>query len=166
MTTRQKLEIQINTPTEIELLYDEPVSGKSQYGTYHLYAVAVEGEEYSYFAPEDVHQQIKDLKKGQRFTITKLAAPRAGKVITKYDVKLYDNTEANKIKEDKADSTVGKEDEPLQDFDDGLYEIMLTSYRDAIKITSELGGLADPSRIAITLFIARAKSNGNSNHSY
>lgn len=161
MTTRQKLEIQINKPTEVELICDEAVSGKSSYGIYHLYAVAVEGEEYSYFAPEDVHQQIKGLRKGNRFTLTKFAAQRGNKLAISHDVKIADKFEIADSKETISESSISKEDQSKQDPHDGLYEIMLLSYRQALKITNELGGLADPSRIAITLFIARSKFNGN-----
>jgi len=43
MTQRTKLELPINRPVEIELLYDEPVTGKSQYGQYYMYAVNSQG---------------------------------------------------------------------------------------------------------------------------
>lgn len=39
---------------------------------------------------------------------------------------------------------------------DTFYEIMLSSYKDALQIQSELNGMVDVSRIAITLFIARS----------
>jgi len=34
MTRRTKLELEINKPTSIELLFDEPITGESQYGPY------------------------------------------------------------------------------------------------------------------------------------
>ena len=45
---------------------------------------------------------------------------------------------------------------------DNFYELMLTSCRDAVKIQNELGGLMDAKSLAVTLFIARSKINGNS----
>jgi hypothetical protein len=39
MTTRPKLNIPLNNMIIIELLFDEPVTGKNQYGNYYLYAV-------------------------------------------------------------------------------------------------------------------------------
>ena len=54
MTQRTKLELPINQATELTLLYDEPISGKSQYGDYFMYAVAVGDEEYNYFASAEV----------------------------------------------------------------------------------------------------------------
>ena len=34
MTQRTKLNFELNQPVEIELLFDEPVSGTNQYGNY------------------------------------------------------------------------------------------------------------------------------------
>jgi len=153
MTQRTKLELPINRPVEIELLYDEPVTGKSQYGQYYMYAVNSQGTEYTYFAPEEVHAELKQLRKGNRATITKLATQRGNKLISTYDVHLQPITTVS--------ASSAQEHDDLSDTnndDDGLYAIMLKSYRDAINITGELGGLADPSRIAITLFIARSRS--------
>jgi len=158
MTQRTKLELDVNKPTEVTLLFDEPISGKSQYGEYHMYAVAIGNDEYSYFAPAEVHEQLSKLSKGEKAVITKLAAQRGNKIITNYEVKITsdNNSAANEnitshASEDSKNSLTYNED--------GLYEIMLLSYRQALQITSELGGLADPSRIAITLFIARSRQN-------
>jgi hypothetical protein len=156
MTQRTRLELDVNKPTEITLLFDEPISGKSQYGEYHMYAVAIGDEEYSYFAPIEVHEQLSKLRKGDKAQIIKLAAQRGNKIITSYEVKTVsdDNSSA-------ADENISPEESKnrLTYNSDGLYEIMLLSYRQALQITSELGGLADPSRIAITLFIARSRQN-------
>lgn len=154
MTTRQKFEPEINRPFEIEMLFDEPISGESKYGHYHLYAIKVQNSEYSFFPPDDVHSQIRNLKKGDRFILTKLAAQRGSKLITQYEVKILNGKE--ELEDDSENN------ETL--LDDNYYSIMLQSYKDAIKITTELNGMADPSRIAITLFIARSKSIGNGNN--
>ena len=45
---------------------------------------------------------------------------------------------------------------------DNFYELMLSSCKDAVKIQNELGGLMDAKSLAVTLFIARSKINGNS----
>jgi hypothetical protein len=44
---------------------------------------------------------------------------------------------------------------------DNYFDIMLQSCRDAIKIQNELGGMMDAKSLAVTLFIARSKVNGN-----
>lgn len=160
MTQRNKLEFGINTPTEITLLYDEPVTGTSQYGQYNLYAVESEGIEYSLFAPDTVHEQIKDLKKGQSAIITRLAAQRGSKIVSAYDVVLQKKVNASPIVDNKDEEEDYDFSTPIPEVTkDPTYKIMLESLRDAVAITSELGGMVDANRIGITLFIARSKNN-------
>lgn len=144
MTQRTKLELPINKPVEIELLYDEPITGKSQYGDYYMYAVKCNGEEYTFFAPEEVHEKLKNLSKGDKAVITKLAAQRGSKLAVTYEVIKEENQEVEE--ERKSDS---------------LYELLLKSYRDALEIQKELNGMIDIEKAAITLFIARSKINGH-----
>lgn len=137
----------MNQPTQIELLFDNPVTGTNQYGEYYLYAVR-NGDgstEYSLFAPPEVHQVLKEHRKGDVLTITKLAEKDGSKVITKFDIK-----------------KVSSPDTPVID-SDRYFTAMLSSYQDAMKIQSEMNGLADVNRIAITLFIARSRV-GNFNY--
>ncbi len=109
------------------------------------------GEEVLFFAPEEVNEQIKSLRKGDRFEITKLAEQKGTKIITKYDVKI-----------DKQQSTNQMNVLPQNGNSDYFYDLMLTSCRDAVRIQNELGGLMDAKSLAVTLFIARSKINGNS----
>jgi len=143
---RKKLELALNKPSEIELLYDEPVIGQSKYGDYFLYAVR-NGDgitEYSFFAPEEVHERIKDLKKGDKAVITKLAEQKGNKIITKFDVSIQPNqAPAPKQTEERSDN---------------YYNTMLQCCKDAIRIQNELGGMMDAKSIAVTLFIARSKN--------
>ena len=196
MTERAKLELQLNQPTEIELLYDEPVVGSSQYGAYFLYAVSANGSQYSYFPPESVHEKIKDLRRGDKAVITKYAEQKGSKLITKYDVRCLNVQEARTLENNfrqqqynpqtqmqssnqnsyvpqngnshngnsfggngnaghQASCNTAVIEKPQQT--DYYYDIMLKSYRDAIAIQHELNGMADPAKIAITLFIARSK---------
>lgn len=105
------------------------------------------GEEVLYFAPEDVNEQIKTLKKGDRFEITKLAEQKGTKIITKYEVKI------------KQQTPVSSNTHQVQK--DNYFDAMLTSYQDALKIQEQLNGMVDVNRIAITLFIARSKISPN-----
>ena len=155
---RKKLEIPINTPTQIVLLYDDPITGQSRYGNYYMYAVQVENEQYSYFASPEVHEQLQHLGKGETATITKLAAQRGSKLVTKWVVDT--NNTNGKSKPQKPVVEV-IEEEPMQQSTDKYYSVMLGSYRDAISIQEQLNGLVDVSKIAITLFIARSRINGN-----
>lgn len=122
--------------------------GQSRYGEYYLYSVKNgTDEEYSFFAPEEVNEQIKSLRKGDRFEITKLAEQKGTKIVTKYDVKV------------KKQSPASSNNHQVQK--DNYFDAMLTSYQDALKIQEQLNGMVDVNRIAITLFIARSKINNN-----
>lgn len=178
MTQRQKLEIQLNQPTKIELLYDEPVEGTSNYGPYYLYAVKCGNSEYSYFAPEQVHQELKNHRKGDIVTITKLAAQHGTKIVTRYVVEkaikqpVYsslvntiagngNNTNpAKPLSEDENTTTAETIDED-GDLEDFYYNTMLRSYRQAIALQAQIGSFIDVEKAAVTLFIAQSKSNGN-----
>jgi len=158
---RRKLELNLNEPVKIELLFDTPMVGQSQFGEFYLYAVK-NGDgttEYSYFAPEDVHATLKEHKKGARFTITKLAEQKGSKIITKYDVVPLQSASpesAPQQEETKQEERI----QPVKDApvaEDKYFAIMLNSCRDAMKIQSELGGMLDAKSLAVTLFIARSK---------
>lgn len=125
--------------------------GQSRYGEYYLYAVKNgTDQEYSFFAPAEVNEQIKLLRKGERFEITKLAEQKGMKIVTSYNVRVdRKNLESPSVEINKNNN-------------DNFYELMLTSCRDAVKIQNELGGLMDAKSLAVTLFIARSKINGNS----
>lgn len=151
MTERKKLELQLNQPSTIELLFDRCHVGQSSYGEYYLYAVR-NGDgstEYSFFAPPEVHEQLKSLKKGDKAKILKLAEQTGSKIETKYDIQLY--PVAQKVSTNDTVTTGS----------DSYFSAMLSSYEDAIRIQEKLNGMVDVNRIAITLFIARSKVNGN-----
>lgn len=139
--------MELNKTLSLELLFDEPMVGQSRYGEYYLYAVKNgTDQEYSFFAPAEVNEQIKSLRKGERFEITKLAEQKGTKIVTSYNVKVDKKNLANEINKNT---------------NDNFYELMLTSCRDAVKIQNELGGLMDAKSLAVTLFIARSKINQN-----
>jgi hypothetical protein len=133
-------------------LFDEPIVGQSRFGEYYLYAVKNGTDtEYSFFAPAEVNEQIKLLRKGDRFEISKHAEQKGTKIITRFDVKVEKkNLESPVNGLDKSNGT------------DYFYDLMLSSCRDAVRIQNELGGLMDAKSLAVTLFIARSKINGNS----
>ena len=145
MAERKKLELELNKTMSLELLFDEPMVGQSRFGEYYLYAVKNGSDvEYSFFAPTEVNEQLKSLRKGERFEITKLAEQKGTKIVTSYKVeKQSPANEINKIS------------------NDNFYDLMLTSCRDAVKIQNELGGLMDAKSLAVTLFIARSKIGYN-----
>jgi hypothetical protein len=149
---RKKLDLKLNQPATLELLFEEPVVGQSTYGDYYLYAVKQgNNEEYNFFAPEELHEQMKGLHKGNKVEITKLAEQKGSKVITKYDLKVISNGNG-KIVSDNEPKTVAR---------DNYFDIMLASYLDALRIQENLNGMVDVNKIAVCLFIARSKVNPN-----
>lgn len=132
-------------------MYDDAITGQSRFGTYWMYTLKEQnGEEVLFFAPEEVNEQIKSLKKGDLFEITKLAEQKGTKIITKYDIKVEKKQTLNPSNE-----------LPKNGSADYFFDLMLTSCRDAVKIQNELGGMMDAKSIAVTLFISRSKINGN-----
>ena len=142
----------MNKTISLELLFNEPITGQSRYGPYWMYTLKDNtGEELLYFAPEEVNEQIKSLRKGDRFEITKHAEQKGTKIVTRFDVKVEKKNLESPVNElNKSNGS------------DYFYDLMLTSCRDAVKIQNELGGLMDAKSLAVTLFIARSKINGNS----
>lgn len=116
-----------------------------------MYAVQNGEQEYSFFAPLSVHEQLKDKPKGTKFQITKTATQKGKKLVTDYDVKFSDNG----IKKEK-------DSEPSEEAN-GYYEAMLKSYAEATKIQGKFSAV-NLNQCAVTLFIARTKTNGFNNY--
>ena len=148
---RKKLDLQINSPINLQLLFDDPIVGESKFGEYYMYGVKNGQEEYSFFAPLSVHEQLKDKPKGTKFQLTRNASQRGKKLVTDYLIKFLDNG----IKEEKKPEPKSEEN--------GYYEAMLKSYEDAAKIQSKFSAV-NLNQCAVTLFIARTKTNGFNNY--
>ncbi|MCX8106747.1 MAG: hypothetical protein N3D80_12840 [Ignavibacterium album] len=158
MTQRPKLEVPVNSSVEIELLYDDAIVGRNEYGAYFLYAVKSKGQEYSLFAHPEVHEALSKLSKGDRAVITKLVSQRGSRYIVKWDVQpIKESVESNLSEEDDLPSAEQSSDEPS--LKDHLYMILRSSYQDALDLQKELNGMIDIEKAAITLFIARSKVN-------
>lgn len=158
MTQRPKLEVPVNSSVEIELLYDDAIVGRNEYGAYFLYAVKSKGQEYSLFAHPEVHEALSKLSKGDRAVITKLVSQRGSRYIVKWDVQpIKESVESNLSEEDDLPSAEQSNDEPS--LKDQLYMILRSSYQDALDLQKELNGMIDIEKAAITLFIARSKVN-------
>ena len=86
------MDLKLNQPATLELLFETPVVGQSTYGEYYLYAVKQgNNEEYNFFAPEELHEQLKELHKGDKVEIVKTAEQKGSKIVTKFDLKLLSN---------------------------------------------------------------------------
>ncbi|QQS37197.1 MAG: hypothetical protein IPM56_04380 [Ignavibacteriales bacterium] len=145
-----KLELELNKPVKIELLQDQCLTGTSRYGEYYLYNVRNgTGEELTFFPDKEVHEKLKDLRRGDKVEICKRAEQRGSKVVTTFEVKVLPN---NVESPEKVNNKI---------LDDNYFNLMLTSCRDAVRIQNELGGLMDAKSLAVTLFIARSKITPN-----
>ena len=148
---RKKLDLQINSPINLQLLFDEPIIGESKFGEYYMYGVKNGQDEYSFFAPLSVHEQLKDKPKGSRFQITKTAKQNGKKLITDFDIKFLDDG----IKKEKEVESKSEEN--------GYYEAMLKSYEDASKIQQKYSAV-NLNQCAVSIFISRVNKNGFNNY--
>ena len=138
---RKKLELELNKPTILKLLFDSPIVGESQYGKYYLYAVrnGDESMEYSYFADKTTHEQLKGLKKGAEVEITKLAVQRGKKLVTSIDVKIL--SEQSVAHEQPKESSAKS---------DSYFDAMVKSFEDALLIQKQFNSMVKIDQIAIS----------------
>jgi len=155
---KQKLTLELNKPVRLKLMYDEPRTGSSQYGEYFLYSLTDGEQEYSFFANEKTHQQMSHLGKGETVELIKLASQKGKTVITEIIATGIKNGNGN----GKHTQSVSKPDEVIKPdipSEDKLFEMMLKSLGDSIRMQKLLDSKIDVERIGITLFIARSRGN-------
>ncbi|MBT8387642.1 MAG: hypothetical protein KJO12_09550 [Ignavibacteria bacterium] len=146
---RKKLELEVNKPVSLALLFDSPIAGESQYGKYFMYGVENGSEEFNFFAPLKVHEELKDKPRGTRFQLTKTATQKGKKLVQDFMIKLLDNGKEVQNSESKLE-------------ENGYYEAMLKSYTEATRIQNKFSAV-NLNQCAITLFIARTRTNGFNN---
>jgi hypothetical protein len=144
---RPKMELEVNKPTRIKLLFNDCVEGSSKFGKYYLYAIenGDGSSQYSLFAADDLHKQLKLYKKDDELLVTKLAASRGNKIVVSWDVK--------KLNDEVPSETATP--------DNTYYSAMEKSFEEALRIQNRFNGMANVNQIAITLFIQRTKGNHN-----
>ena len=146
---RKKLELKPNEKTILELLFDSCIEGESQYGKYFMYGVKNGSEEYSFFAPLKVHEALKDKPRGTQFQITKTAVQKNKKLVTDFEIKFSNSNQKVTPETNNSDSE--------------LFSAMLKIYDEATKIQSKYSAVS-LNQCAVTLFIARTKTNGFNNN--
>ena len=70
----------MNKPAKFKLQHD-CITGKNNYGEYHLYPLKDDsGNELSFFAPDDVHSVLAEhkLKSGDEFILTRVENGKKG----------------------------------------------------------------------------------------
>jgi hypothetical protein len=162
-TQRGKLELELNQPRTLVLLFDNPLTGENRYGPYYLYAFAdpVTGEELSFFAPsEEVHDMLSHYNAGDRVEITKHARQSGKKVLTEFVVVPANGGPLkSKLNGNGNGQAAAAQTEPSAS--DAFFRILESCYADAIRLQERFNGMVDVNRLAITLFIARSKTNGH-----
>jgi hypothetical protein len=127
-------------------LFNEPLVGESKFGEYYMYAVRNGEQEYSFFAPLSVHDQLKDKPKGTKFQLTKTATQKGKKLVTDFEIKFLNN---------------GSEEKLTKTNGNYYFDEMKQSFEDATNLQKIFNGL-NLNTVAISLFISRTKqSNGN-----
>jgi hypothetical protein len=172
-TQRQKLDLELNTPITLQLLFDQPLLGENRYGPYYLYAFGDDnGNEFSFFAPNaQTHMDLSQFKAGDKITLLKSAKQSGRKVVTDISVSpatvpmAAPPTNGNGHNGATAQTPVngnGKATPAPQTptVHDAFFQILESCYADAIRLQERFNGMVDVNRLAITLFIARSKTNG------
>lgn len=88
---RPKLELELGKAVEMEMAYDSPKEGDSQYGgKWYAWGVKVGGKEHTFFLPKGFYEVMQDhgVKRGTTITVRKCAGERDGKLINTYDLKI------------------------------------------------------------------------------
>jgi hypothetical protein len=123
-----------------------PILGSSQYGEYYLYPVEVNGEERSFFATPEIHNQISELHLGPGDTVIlrKLAQQNGKKVNAKLVLEV-----------------VSKVDVKPETTSDQLKDLMIQPMKEASEVVNavpELGFRAEDARsIGLSIYISRTK---------
>ena len=148
--TKQKLELQVNIPTKVKLLQDNPAIGENQYGKWFLYNVLSNNKEQSFFAPEQVVKFISqyNLKRHSEIEITKKLVKNGNKNTADFLIELVSNGNP----QDTSSNPINSEGHGSNG-----YETMLDAVKEAMKIREELGVDVDINKIGITLFIQKCK---------
>lgn len=148
---RPKLELILNKPYRLKLLYDQPLTGDTPYNRdYYLYAVEdiITSTEYCFFPTEEVHQSLKALQQGDEFVIVKKALEKGSRLVTEYEVTKLDSNS----QEASNRGSVAAVDNW------GLKALMVGCIREANEVVQQCKDIAvDKTAIALKLFEHKVK---------
>jgi hypothetical protein len=120
MAKKPKLDLNEGEEVQVKSTHAQPVSGRSDFGDYHMYGVAkADVTECVFFAPDEIHQIISDRK-----------LPRGSEFVLR------------KVKGKLSMALTGNGQEPKEENSgDGYRELMELSLRDAIEATRALNSV-------------------------
>ena len=157
---KPKLELQVNVPTKVKLLQDQPATGTSQYGDWWLYNVLSNNQEQSFFADEKVVNFISEnnLKRNSELEITKKLIKNGKKNVTDFEISIVQNgtAQGNGNPGANGEHELPSGEEQFQVSPE--FQTMLQSMNEALMLRDKLGGDVDVSKIGITLFLTKIKS--------
>ncbi|MFA8451814.1 MAG: hypothetical protein ACEPOW_14055 [Bacteroidales bacterium] len=156
---RPKLELELNQPYRLRLLYDQPIIGDSPYNRdYFLYGVidTITSIEYCFFPTEEVHQKFQSLqlKQNDEFIIVKKALEKGSRLVVEYEVtKLDSKAQASQEASQEASNRGFEADDNW-----GIKKLMAECIREANEILLKCEGIAvDKTAIALALFQHKKK---------
>ena len=77
------LKFQYGKPYHCELLYDSPKTGEGKFGTWYLYGMKHDNQEWSVFASKTLNERLERYRKGDNVVIEKMDSPEG---FSYYDV--------------------------------------------------------------------------------
>jgi len=169
---KPKLDLQVNIPATIKLLMDKPVTGSNAYGNWYLFGVEYEGEEYSFFATEEVAKfaEENNLRKGDSIKVTKTFVKVGKKNQTSYQLEIVSKGQQSDPASNGTGQSVVNGNTHINGNANGQfvedYNVMHDCLAQGIKLQQDLGSVIDVNRIAITLFITRTKAKNGSYMNY
>ena len=167
---KPKLDLQVNIPATIKLLMDKPITGSNTYGNWYLFGVEFEGQEYSFFATEEVTKfaEKNKLRKGDVVKVIKTIIKNGKKNQTSYQLEIVSKgqqnhpaSNGNPVEKLNAHTNGNANHQTVED-----YNVMHDCLAQGIKLQQDLGSVIDVNRIAITLFITRTKAKNGSYMNY
>lgn len=161
---RKKLELELNEPRELMLLYDNPKTGTSNYGDWQLFALVDPntGIEYSFFSPSDtVTQQLSHFNAGDKVRLIKTAKQVGKKVVTDYSVTSANGGPLKSHLNEVPTNGNGKAAAiPMDPNPDPMFALLEECYGQAMELAKKYNGI-EISKAAITLFISKSKLGGH-----
>jgi hypothetical protein len=146
---KPKTDVAFGQSKRLKLLRNEPITGSNSYGPYYLYPVVTEdGIEESFFAPEPLHNIIKEhnLKAGSEFILSRVQNGKPGSSKLELSLVSVPTPPPASSTEQQADN---------------LKEIMRQCLVEAVEIVHSLPDIPfqndDIRAICASLFIARTR---------
>ena len=159
MRTRPKLVLELDKPTVVKFLYDQPRAGEGAYGPWYAYTVETGGTEYVFFTAPQLHHLLQQLgvQKGTQVTLTRRAVDQSGKPDFFHTVTIGERTFSTKEEvPHEAAQAVRAEMEPPSELSPDFFGLMGQCLQESLNAWKRLGiefNSDNVQGVASTLFI-------------